>query len=169
MNLKSFVNLFDAVPSINIGRSSTNKQPACMIDFQPVDMLLTGPNSAKFIFHNGGDEYFKSHRSIQCIGYNGHGFDIQLDGFYEETKPVSLIDVLYCFSHCITKRMQRLTIDNYDITFNLTRDGDIPKFFNVYPEYLERIVKRMWYDENIDSVVIQLEFEFSEIMAQLNM
>lgn len=170
MNLKSFVNLFDTVPQINIGRSSTNKHPACMIDFQHVEMLIDSPNSAKFIIHNNSndEEYFNSHRSIHCIKWNGHSYDIQLEGFYEETKPVTLIDVLYCFSNGINGDIQRLTISNYDITFNLVKDAEIPKFFNLHPDYLERTVKRMWYDKDTDSICITLEFEFYEIMEQIN-
>ena len=167
MNLRSFVNLFDSAPQINIGNSSTNKHPACMVDFQPVEMLITGQNSIKFFIHNGGNkEYFRSHRSISSIRYNGTSFDIKLEGFYEETKPVSLIDLIYCLSQGLTDgKAQRVTISNYDITFNILKDGELPKFFTKHPEYLERSVKGMWYSKDMDSLCIHLEYEFLEIMG----
>lgn len=165
MNLRSFVNLFDTAPEINIGKSSSNKHPACMIDFQPVEMLITGPNSIKFFIHNGGNkEYFRSHRSISSIRYNGSGFDIQLEAFYEETKPVTLIDMIYCLSRGIVDSNIHVTINNYDITFNINKDGEVPTFFKKHPEYLDRNVSRIWYNKETSSICIQLDYEFFEIM-----
>lgn len=167
MNLKAFVNLFDSVPTINIGNSSTNKHPACMIDFQPVEMLI-GPNSTKFIIHNGrSDEYFKSHRSIRSIKWNGFSFNLQLEGFYEETKPVTLVDLLYSISSDMDSSLLKLTITNYDITFNIMKDGHLPKFFALHPELLERTVRRMWWNEDTGCICVQLEMEFFEIIEHI--
>lgn len=164
MNLKAFVNLFDSVPQINIGNSSTNKHPACMIDFQPVEMLI-GPNSTKFIIHNdGNDEYFKAHRSIRSIKWNGHSFNLQLEGFYEETKSVTLVDLLYNLSCDMDSSLLRFTITNYDVTFNIMKDGRVPKFFAMHPELLERTVRRMWWNEDTGCICVSLELEFYEIM-----
>ena len=168
MNLKAFVNLFDPVPQIKIGHSSTNKHPACMIDFQPVEMLI-GQNSMKFIIHNGGnDEYFKSHRSIRSIKWDGFSFNLQLEGFYEETKPVTLVDLMYCLSCDVDTSLQRVTIANYDITFNIMKDGHVPKFFTMHPELLDRTVRRVWWDSDTGCICVSLELEFYEIMECIN-
>lgn len=144
MNIRSFINLFEEIPDINIKSEST-----C-----PAGYIHTlSMNEHELYMSDGKPKFrvFSGNNIISRISILSNGkFVLHVEGFHEEDKPVQLHEILQCivlgYRHGDSRYKKAIFyITNYDMEC-ITSNGDFPKFFISHPEFLDRNVMAMSYN-----------------------